>query len=137
MIFRFLVKFSWTKVHCWKINIKLLRDCKSNQTNRYSNYTFQNNVNYNLEKTVGYNNKILTKIGTNRNISKAEIYHQKSRLAAAPSEPYATPEMHLMKSLDKPIKKIILETGIKIYLLAKYTITLFIVGTGLITYHIW
>ena len=71
-------------------------------------------MNYNLEKTVGYNNKILTKIGTNRNISKAEIYHQKSRLAAAPSEPYATTEMHLMKSLDKPIKKIILETGIKI-----------------------
>ena len=47
-----------------------------------------NNLNLSIGKTAGYSNKILIsnidmKIGLNRNLSKAEVYHQKSQLPAA------------------------------------------------------
>ena len=35
LVFRFLVKFRWRKVHYWKINIKFQRDYKSNQTESF------------------------------------------------------------------------------------------------------
>ena len=43
-------------------------------------YILQSNLNLSLEKTAGYNNIILIsktnmKIGSNRNINKAEVYH--------------------------------------------------------------
>ena len=51
------------------------------------------------------------KIGSKRNLNKAEVYHRKSRSPAAPSEALATAEMDLMKNSDEPIKKIRLPTG--------------------------
>ena len=78
-------------------------------------YLLPNNLNLNIGKASGYNNKTLIsnidmKIGSNRNINKAEIFHQKSQSPATQSKAHAAPEMHLMKSSDKPIKETIVSS---------------------------
>ena len=70
-----------------------------------------NNLSLNTEKTAGCNNGILIhnidmKIGSNRYINKAEVYHKKSsifRSLVTPTEAYATPEVHSIKSWDRSI----------------------------------
>ena len=82
---------------------------KSGFLNRYRHiYILPSNLSLNIEKTAGYNNKILVsntdmKTGSNRNINRVEVYHKKFRLAASP-------EIHSMKSLDQPIIQTILPT---------------------------
>ena len=47
------------------------------------------------------------KIDSNRNINKAEVYHQKCTqygLPATPPEAHAAPEMHSWRNSDKLIK---------------------------------
>ena len=72
------------------------------------------NLNLNIEKTVGYNNKILIsntdmKIYPNKDINKAAVHHKKSsvpptKFGRTEGAARAAPEMHLVKSTDKPIK---------------------------------
>ena len=51
---------------------------------------------------------IATKLGSNKNISKAVVYHHKSSQSwssAAQTEAHTASIMHSMKSWDKPIKQ--------------------------------
>lgn len=73
---------------------------------------------------------------------KAEVYHQKSWPPTGLSKAKATPEMHSMKSLDKPRKKTKLPAGNKKILAEKHSdeeavLTLLIVRNGIIAYHFW
>ena len=76
--------------------------------------------------------------GSNRDIQKAEFYHQKSTR----SRSRATPEMHSMKDSDKSTKGVvtILPVGNQKLLAEKHKVeklvlTLLTVRTGLIAYH--
>ena len=101
------------------------------------------NLNLNIGKTKGYNNKILVsntgmKIGSNRDINKD---HQK----LPPPEPGKTggvthdvPKM--MKGTDKPVKDhLAVRHDLKMLTEKhndkKLAITLLIIGAGLIAYH--
>ena len=57
------------------------------------------------------------KIASDRNVNKTEVSHQKSQSTAALPKSsraqgavHAAPEMHSMKSYDKPVKATILPT---------------------------
>ena len=75
-------------------------------------YMLPSNLNLNIGKTVGYNNKILVtkidmKIGPNKDINKAVVYHKKlpvttTRSGGAVGAAHAAPKIHLVKSTDKP-----------------------------------
>ena len=61
------------------------------------------NLNLNVGMTAGYNNKILisstgSKIDSNKDIIKAEVYHQKSRSSAASSIVHTALETHSMRA---------------------------------------
>ena len=62
----------------------------------YVFFMVPSNLNLNIGKTAGYNNKILIssieiKIGSNKNINKVEVYHQKSWSHAALSKTTSCP----------------------------------------------
>lgn len=85
-----------------------------------------------------------TEIGSNKNVKKVEVYHQKSWLPAAQLEAQTAPEMYSMKSSDKSIKDAVTILPVSNQkMLAenhsgeKLVITLLIVGTVLIAYHFW
>ena len=59
------------------------------------------NLNLNIGKAAGYNNKFLRsnidkKIDLNRNVNK--VFHQKSWSLAAPPKLHAVPEIYLIKT---------------------------------------
>ena len=105
-------------------------------------YMVSRNLNLSIGKTVGYNYKILIsntsiKVGSNKDMNKD---HKK--LSMTLQEPGkvedAAPKVHSIKSTDKPIT----ETGnqrmhVKIHNDEKLTITILIVGAGLVAYHFW
>ena len=73
-------------------------------------------------------------IGSNRNINKAEVFHQNTWSAAVPTKAHVAPDMHLKKSSDDPIKETELPTGNQKMLVEKpndeqLAITLLIVWT--------
>ena len=85
-----------------------------------------------------------TEIGSNKNVKKAEVYHQKSWLPAAQLEAQTAPEMYSMKSSDKSIKDAVTKLPVsnqktlpENHSGEKLVITLLIVGTVLIAYHFW
>ena len=67
-----------------------------------------NNSNLNIGKTAGYKNKIIgnKKKGSNRNINKVLVYHQKSTQSGSPptqSKTSATLEVHSIRCSEKSI----------------------------------
>ena len=112
-------------------------------------HMLQSDLNLNIGRTKGYDNKILVrntgmKVGPNRDIKKD---HKKLLLPEpdkAEGVTHAAPEMHLIKSTDKTVKdhlalqhqqtdnpKMLAEKKNN----DKLNITLLIVRTGLIAYH--
>ena len=74
-------------------------------------------------------------IGSNRNINKAEIFHQNTWLPSTSSKAHVAPEIHLMKSSDDPIKETKVPTDNQKMLVEKHNHeelanALLIVGTG-------
>ena len=72
-------------------------------------YMLPSNLNLNIGKTKGYNNKILVsntgmKIGSNRDINKDHKKLTPPELSKAEDVAHAASKMHLMKSMDKPVK---------------------------------
>ena len=111
-------------------------------------YMLPSNLNLNIGKTKGYNNKILVsntgmKYGSNRDINKDHKKLTPPEPGKAEGVAHATSKMHLMKSMDKPVKdylgvqhgnpKMLAEKHID----DKLAITFLIVGAGLIAYHFW
>ena len=71
------------------------------------------NLNFNIGKTLGYDNKILIsnanlKMGSGKEINKTEIYHQKSP-EIPPESCRSHGAVYLIKSSDEPIKRHITE----------------------------
>ena len=88
-------------------------------------YMLPSNLNLNIGKTKGYNNKILVsntdmKTGSNRDINK----DHKKLPPDAPKIVIPTPRHDLKMLTEKHDDE-------------KLAITLFIVGSGLIAYHFW
>ena len=118
------------------------------------------NLSLNIGKTVGYNNKIIIsntdmKIGSNKDINEALVYHKKSPVnppesGRTESAAHAIPKIYLVKSTDKSIEDYLLAQHEQTILLTdnrkmlaekhnddKLAITILIVGAGLIAYHFW
>ena len=105
------------------------------------------NLSLDVEKTVGYNNKIWIsntdmKISENRNINTAKVCHHKSfqsRLPMAQLEAHTASEIHSMKTSDKPIKDVESignhNTFAEKHNHEKLATTTIIVGTMLTAYH--
>ena len=114
-------------------------------------YMLSSNLNLNIGKTAGYNNKILLsnigmKICSNRSYHQLRVYHQKStqQLPLNQLEAHAATGVYLMKSSDKSTEdaETILSIrnqhmGNKKQNDEKLAIALLLVGTELIAYHIW
>ena len=96
--------------------------------------------------------KIYMKISSNRNLNKAEVYHEKStksRSLAAPPESvraqdatHSVPEMDSVQTTDGSTKETILPTDKQNMLAKRYhnekpVITFLIVGTGLTACYFW
>ena len=94
-------------------------------------YMLPSNLNLNIERTKGYDNKILVsstdmKIGSNRDINRD---HKKLTLPDVPKKIVIPSVQH-----DPPHNlKILTEK----HNYGKLAITILIVGTGLIAYHFW
>ena len=106
------------------------------------------NLNLNIGKTKGYNNKILAsntdiKIGSNRHINKDHKKLPPPDTSKAEGVVHAPPKMHLMKSTDKPVKDHLAVQHDNPKMFGekhnddKLAITFLIVGAGLIAYHFW
>ena len=118
------------------------------------------NLNLNIRKTVGYDNKILVsntdmKISLNKDINKAVVYYKKSPVTPTESNnaegaAHSATKMYLVKSTDNPIKDRLRAQHDQITLFnhnrkmlakkhndEKLAITLLIIGAGLIYYHFW
>ena len=109
-------------------------------------YMLPSNLNLNIGKTKGYNNKILVsntgmKIGSNRDMNKDHKKLPPPELGKAEGVSHATSK--IMKSTEKPVKdhpttqhgnpKILAEKHND----DKLTITFLIAGAGLVAYHFW
>ena len=60
--------------------------------NRYMHLYIPSNLDLSIERTVGYNNKILIsntgmKIRSNRNVNKTEVYHREATKSQSPEVP--------------------------------------------------
>ena len=109
-------------------------------------YMLPSDLNLNIGKTKGYNNKILVsntgmKIGSNRDINKDNKNLTPPGPGRAEGVAHDAPKM--MKSTNKPVKVHFVAQHDNPEMLTerhndeKLTITFLIVGTGLIAYHIW
>ena len=109
-------------------------------------YMLPSNLNLNIGKTKGYNNKILVsstdmKIGSNRSINK----DHKKLPSPVPGKAggVAHDVLKIMKSTDKPAKDRLATQHENLKMLTekhnddKLAITFLIVGAGLIAYHFW
>ena len=72
-------------------------------------YMLPSDLNLNIGKTKGYNNKILVsntgmKIGSNRDINKDHKKLTPPESSKAEGVAHAASKMHLMKSMDKPVE---------------------------------
>ena len=109
-------------------------------------YMLPSDLNLNIGKTKGYNNRILVsstgmKIGSNRDINKDHKNLTPPGPGRAEGVAHDAPKM--MKSTNKPVKVHFVAQHDNPEMLTerhndeKLTITFLIVGTGLIAYHIW
>ena len=107
-------------------------------------YMLPSDLNLNIGKTKGYNNKILVsntgmKIGSNRDINKDHKKLAPPGLGKKEGVAHDAPKM--MKSTDKPVKDhLVAQHDNPKMLTEKYNdekqaITFLIVGTGFIAYH--
>ena len=101
-------------------------------------------MNFNIDKTAGYNIKILIgnidmKISLNRNINQSEFSHKKS----TETRSLATPEITSMKCSEKLIKDVetMLPAGNQKVLAEQYNDEHYLFhldcGSGLISHHFW
>ena len=102
------------------------------------------NLNLNIGKTVGNNNKILVSNTDMKIVSNSEINKDHKKLPMTPQEPGKAEGTAL--KIDEPIKYHLAVQHEQIdnpKMLAekhndeKLAITIFIVGAGLIAYHFW
>ena len=111
-------------------------------------YILPSNLNLNIVKKKGYNNKILEsntdmKIGLNRDINKDRKKFSPPEPSKAEGVTHPAPKMYLMKRTDKPVKNYLAVQHDNPKILAekhnddKLAITFLIVGAGLIVYHFW
>ena len=108
-------------------------------------YMLPSNVNLSIGKTVGYNNKISISNTGMKICSNKDINKDHKKLPMTPLGPgkvegagLAAPKIHLLKSTDKPVN----ETENQRMLSEKHndeklSITILIVGDGLVAHHVW